>query len=145
MTNEETINNQARALWYIDMDWYQQNKRSLATLARDCLCPKCARQLTAERKDIPADTLLATIKDCCSHSPGFIDEGLPILESVFRLFLANGNQPLNLEELGRQLGERRSSDTYRTSTEILSRLLKKDEYYGLREVQDQSNQANALS
>ncbi|GAH99783.1 unnamed protein product, partial [marine sediment metagenome] len=48
---------------------------------------------------------------------------------------ANGNQPLDLEELGRQLSEWRGRDTYRTSAGILSRLLKSDQYYGLRQVQ----------
>jgi hypothetical protein len=60
---------------------------------------------------------------------------LPIMESVFRLFLANDNQALDLIELGRQLSERRGVDTYRTSVEILSRLLKYDKYYGIRPVE----------
>jgi hypothetical protein len=64
----------------------------------------------------------------------FITGQLPILESIFRLFLANGNQPLDLEELGRQLSEWRGGDTYRTSAEILSRLLASDQYYGLRQI-----------
>jgi len=61
---------------------------------------------------------------------------LPVLESIFRLFLANGNQPLELEELGKQLSEWRDGDTYRTSEEILSRLLLSDQYYGLRQISE---------
>jgi len=86
--------------------------------------------------EISSADLLSTIKNCCSKTPGFITGELPILECVFRLFLANGNQPLNLEELGRQLSERRGGDTYRTSAEILPRLLESDQYYGLRQVAD---------
>ena len=52
----------------------------------------------------------------------------------FRLFLVNGNQPLDLEELSKQLAEWRGGDTYRTSPEILSRLLDSSQYYGLRRV-----------
>ena len=44
-------------------------------------------------------------------------------ESIFRLYLAGDNQPLTLEELGRQLSEWRDGDIYTTSPEILSRLL----------------------
>ena len=63
---------------------------------------------------------------------GFIIGQLPILESISRFFLANGNQPLTLEELGEKLSERRGGDTSRTSEEILLRLLKSAQYYGLR-------------
>jgi len=55
---------------------------------------------------------------------------------VFRFFLANGNQPLDLEELGKQLNEQLEGDTYRTSAEVLSRLLSHDQYYGLRQVEE---------
>ena len=79
---------------------------------------------------------MSNIKDCCSRTPEFINDRLPILESVFRLFLANGNQPLDLEELGKRLNEWRGGDPYRTSPETLYRLLKNDRYYGLRPVPD---------
>ncbi len=128
---EDTGTNQVSPRWFIDLDWHQQSNCSFFALAQGCLCPKCRKRLKGE---ISADDLLKTIKDCCSKSPSFITGELPILESIFRLFLANGNQPLDLEELGRQLSEWRGGDTYRTSAEILSRLLRSDQYYGLRQV-----------
>jgi len=128
---EDISTNQASPRWFIDLDWYQQSNCSFFALAQGCLCPKCQERLKGE---ISAVDLLTTIKDCCSETPNFITGKLPILESIFRLFLANGNQPLDLEELGRQLSEWRGGDTYRTSTEILSRLLASDQYYGLRQI-----------
>ncbi len=125
---------QPKPRWFIDLDWYQQNNRSFSTLAQGYLCAKYHKQLNAEEKEISSDELLSTIKDCCGNNPDFITPKLPILESIFRLFLANGNQPSDLEELGKQLSERRRGDTYRTSVEILSRLLRNDRYYGLRPV-----------
>ena len=130
--NEDIAAEQVRPRWFIDLDWFQQNDRSFSALAQSCLCSECRERSKGE---ISAADLLTTIKDCCSKSPGFITTELPILECIFRLFLANGNQPLDLEELGRQLSEWRGRDTYRTSAEILSRLLKSDQYYGLRQVQ----------
>jgi len=130
--NEDIATEQVRPRWFIDLDWFQQNDRSFSALAQSCLCSECREKSKGE---ISAADLLTTIKDCCSKSPGFITTELPILECIFRLFLANGNQPLDLEELGRQLSEWRGRDTYRTSAEILSRLLKSDQYYGLRQVQ----------
>ncbi len=131
VNKENTSTNQTSPRWFIDLDWHQQNSRSFFVLAQDCLCPKCQERLTGE---ISAADLLTTIKDCCSKAPNFITGKLPILESIFRLFLANGNQPLDLEELGKQLSEWRGGDTYRTSAEILSRLLASDQYYGLRQI-----------
>ena len=117
--------------WFIDLGWYQQSNRSFFALAWSCLCPKCGEKLPEAAS---AADLVATIKGCCSRDPGIITRELPILESIFRLFLANGNQPLDLEELGRQLGEWRG-DTYRTSAEILPRLLRSDQHYGLRQAE----------
>ncbi len=139
---EEISTEQPKTHWFIDLDWYQQNNRSLSALSKSYLCPKCTKQLRAEEKEISVDKLLPAIKDCCSHEPGFITDQLPIMESAFRFFLANGNQPLDLEELSKQLSERRGGDTYRTSAEILTRLLENDQYYGLRQAKDQPDQAN---
>ena len=128
---EDTGTNQVSPRWFIDLDWHQQSNCSLFALAQGCLCPKCQERL---KREISTADLLTTIKDCCSKAPNFITGGLPILESIFRLFLANGNQPLDLEELGRQLSEWRGGDTYRTSVEILSRLLSSEQYYGLHQI-----------
>ena len=131
--NRENISiDQSSPRWFIDLDWLEQHNRSFLTLAQSCLCPKCRERLRGV--EIPAADLLSNIEDCCSKTPGFITDLLPILESVFRLFLASGNQPLDLEELGNKLREWRGGDTYRTSAEILSRLLNNGQYYGLRQV-----------
>ncbi|TET25604.1 MAG: hypothetical protein E3J67_03685 [Dehalococcoidia bacterium] len=100
------------------------------------MCASCREKLRADTTEIPADELLTAIRECCCRAPGFITHRLPVLESVFRLFLANNNQPLELEELGKQLGEWRGDDAYRTSTEVLARLLNSDRYYGLRPVKE---------
>jgi len=135
--NSEDINaNQTRPLWFIDLDWYPQNNRSFYNLVQGRLCPKCRQRLKAEGGEVAASDLLATIQDCCSGEEGFITGELPILESIFRLFLANGNQPLELEEMSEQLYKWRGGDTYRTSIEMLSRLLQSDKYYGLRQIID---------
>ena len=129
MTNDQPVGR-----WCIDLDWLEQNNRSFFALARGCLCPKCRERLEEGKGEISAADLLATIKDCCAKTPGFVTDRSPILESVFRLFLANGNQPLDLEELGRQLVERRGGAPQRTSAGVLSHLLRNERYYGLRPV-----------
>jgi hypothetical protein len=118
--------------WFIDLDWCEQNGRSFLILAQGCLCPRCREQL--KTGEISAAKLVATVRDCCSKLPGFITGELPILTIIFRLFLANGNEPLNLAELGRRLGEWWGGGTYPPSAEFLSRLLKDEWYYGIRRV-----------
>ena len=127
---EDTITEQVKSRWFIDLDWYQQSNRSFSTLAQHCSCPKYQERLK-EGEISPAD-LLTVIKNCCSQTPDFITDNLPILERIFRLFLANSNQPLDLEELGEQLREWHGG-IYPISTEVLSRLLGSDQYYGLRQ------------
>jgi hypothetical protein len=120
----------------VDVDWYHQNNRSFFLLANGYLYPDCREQLKSDDSEIPVADLLSAIKGCCSKTPDYITDRQPILESIFRLFLANGNKPLDVEELGKRLREWRDGDTYHTSVEILTRLLSRDRYYGLRQVQD---------
>ena len=136
MGEEEIVAEKPKTRWFIAQDWFQQNNRSISPLLQNYLCPKCAKKLSSGKKENSPDVLMAAIRDCCSHTPDFINEHLPVMESVFRTLLANGNQPLNLEELGEQLRERRGGDTYHSSPEILSRLLVNDHYYGFGQVQD---------
>lgn len=127
----ENINTeQITPRYFIDLDWYQQSNRSFTALAESRLCLKCKERLKAREKEVSPADLLTTIRDCCSKTPEFVTRELPILESIFRLFLANGNQSLDLEELGKQLTKWRG-DTYCTSAAILSHLLGNDQYYGL--------------
>lgn len=136
MDRGDIVPEQFTQRWSIDLDWYLLNKRSLFTLVQECLCPRCRKRLKVERGEVEASDLLATTKGCCSQKEGFITGELPILESIFRIFLANGNQPLQLDELRQQLGKWRGGDTSRTSVEVLSRLLHSDRYYGFRQVPD---------
>ena len=132
---EEASIEQEETRWAIDPDWFEANSRSLLALVKSSLCSKCRKRLDSGGKWGSLDDLMTAVRGCCSSEPGYINGELPIMESVFRLFLANGNQALDIIELGRQLSERRGVDTYRTSVEILSRLLKYDEYYGIRPVE----------
>jgi hypothetical protein len=134
---EDQINTEPiKTRWAIDLDWFQQNSRSIVVLLTDYLCPKCAKKLNIGEKEHPPEVLLNTIQKCCCQTTNFINDRLPILEGIFRLYLSNGNQPLDLDELGNQLSRLRGGDPYRTSPESLLRLLKNDRYYGLQETSD---------
>ena len=100
MDKEEINEEQPNTHWNIALDWFQQNNRSISALIQNYLCPKCTNQLNVTEKENPPDVLISAIQGCCSHVTGFITERLPILESVFRLFLAIATSPLVLEGWG---------------------------------------------
>ena len=134
MDIEDNNPEQGESRWFIDLEWIQSSNRSFSVVAQHCLCVMCRERLCIDEEEVPADEILATIKDCCSKEPDFITPGLPVFESIFRVFLANSNQPLNLQELDEQLIEWRAGNPYHTSIEVLSRLLENDRYYGLRRI-----------
>lgn len=115
--------------WFIDLDWFPRNNRSFLAITQDSLCPDCRQRLGTSPGDIAEANLLAAISGCCSKAPAFITSELPIRQSIFRLFLANGNQPLNLEQLSQELNEQRGG--YPTPPVALLRLLKSDDFYGI--------------
>ena len=59
---------------------------------------------------------------------------MPLLEMIFRLFLANGNKPLALEQIQEKLQQRLSDITEPRDLSIsrLKRIIEEDHYYGLR-------------
>ncbi len=139
-TIAETIQDEAAAerdnsRWAIDIAWLEERGRAFPAMAERCLCAKCRKRLRSEGGPVAIDDLLSAAKECCEHSGDYITGDLPIMESIFRLFLAEGNNPHDLIELGRRLSERRGVDTYRTSAEMLWRLLGNDRHYGIRRVE----------
>jgi len=73
------------------------------------------------------DALYHSIQTCCSLKPGYITPTTPIVESIFRTFVANGNQPLSIRELYELLDRR--------PPEVLLRILTAGPIYlGIRPV-----------
>ncbi len=128
---EDAVAGGTESRWFIDLEWYERSHRSFLTLAEHSLCPEC-RERMKEGK-LPAKKLLSAIKDCCAKTEGFIPDSLPLLEAVFRLFLANGNQPLNLGQMAEELSERRGGGFYPGLPQVLLRVLQNDRYYGMRQ------------
>jgi hypothetical protein len=71
------------------------------------------------------DAIWEAIRACCSFKPGYIAVDMPLLDSVFRTFLANGNTPLSVQELYERL-DRRPPET------ILRVLTKGRVYLGIK-------------
>lgn len=72
------------------------------------------------------DGLQHVLQVHCSKQPDYINDDLSLVDAVFRVFLANGNQPLTSEEL--------SAITGRPAERILSTISGLRVYQGLRPV-----------
>jgi hypothetical protein len=103
--------------FHIDFDWWRQNDRSWRVYLRNYLCPEHQQAFssldtgeevdwvdpeTAEVQRV--DGLQHILITHCAQQPTFITQQTTLVDSVFRLFLANGNNPLTPEELSEQLG-----------------------------------------
>ena len=64
---------------------------------------------------------------------------MPTLEAIFRIFLANGNQPMPLEHVREQLAEwcpGGGCQWLLVPIDQLERVIMSDTYYGLRQYTD---------
>jgi len=97
---------------HIDMDWWEEQGRNLRLIIYNRLCPDC-KALYSSYEDVEdvdwvddetaevtrVDALSHMLRTCCSTKPDYIIEEMPLVEAVFRVFLANGNTPLSPIEL----------------------------------------------
>jgi len=124
----------------IDFRWWEKENRNLRLYLKEFLCPEC-REAFGQNQDVTevdwvdpdtgevsrVDALYHSIQTCCSLKPGYITPTTPIVESIFRTFVANGNQPLSVRELYELLDRR--------PPEVLLRILTAGPIYlGIRPV-----------
>jgi hypothetical protein len=120
--------------------WWNRQNKDIRVFLQDILCAECRDSVgdlsenrivdmidpdTAEVQRV--DVMWEAIRACCSRKPGYITVDTPLLESIFRTFLANGNRPLSVRELHARLNKK--------PAETMLRLLTKGRVYlGLRPV-----------
>ncbi|MBI4301636.1 MAG: hypothetical protein HY664_03435 [Chloroflexi bacterium] len=150
-TKNMTEDNEPR--YHIDLNWYEENHRSFPLLAQGRMCSACQQKLgVEEEKQVPVvdaksgrvvfetrkvpygENPFLVIRDCCSKKGDYIISDMSLKEILFRIFLANANQPLTLEQIKERLKDWLNEATsYRDlSNRILQFLLDNDQYYGFR-------------
>ncbi len=127
--------------FHIDFDWWQQTDNDWRVYLAGLLCAQhkeafsgpAAHQVidwvdpkTAEVQQVDGVQHILIVH--CARQADFISPHITLVDSVFRLFLTNGNAPMTPEELGRALG--RSGDI------ILKTLSGGRVYRGMRPVQE---------
>ncbi len=103
--------------FHIDFEWWSQNDRSWRIYLRGYLSPEDQAAFSetdeVELVDlVDPDTAEVQQVDGLQHllisqyaqRPDFITETTSMVESIFRLLLANGNNPMSAEELAERLG-----------------------------------------
>lgn len=98
--------------FHVDYTWWEQKGLHIGVELRTHLCQE-HRAVFSEHFDTEkidwvdektgqvrqVDGLQHVLQVHCSKQPDYIDENLPLVDTVFRVFLANGNTPLNCREL----------------------------------------------
>ncbi len=112
--------------FHIDYKTWDRADRELLVYLRSHLCPVHQESYSESESDIVVDyvdpdsaevTRLAGIQHIlvshCSRQADYINPATPLVNAVFRVFLANNNTPLTVQELG-QILDRRSDTILRT-------------------------------
>lgn len=141
--------------YHIDTDWYGRNNKSLETMAQSRMCSACRKKLGTEieervpvvdqksgrvafemRKVRFGSNPFVVFRDCCAKQQDFIVATTPLAEAVFRLFLANANQPLTVEDIISRLEEwaNYAQHGHYLNAQLVKRLLDHDRQYGIKPI-----------
>ena len=133
----------AKTLFHIDFDWWKQNERDWHVFLRSLLCQEHQEAFatieegdmidwidpeTAEVKQV--DGVQHALMSHCAMLPEFVGEHTAIVEAIFRTFIANGNQPISVDDLAKRLGK--------SSHVILKTIAGPRVYRGLRPILTQT-------
>ncbi|MBI2939898.1 MAG: hypothetical protein HYY04_05615 [Chloroflexi bacterium] len=142
--------------YFIDLQWYTQNNRSFQAMAQQRLCPACKAKLGTEvqervptvdpktgrvvfeMRNVPyASNPMTVVRSCCSKERSYVTAETPVAEALFRVFLANSNQPISAEQIREQLSNYISlaDRPHGYSPELIERIIANDRFYGLRAFQ----------
>lgn len=110
----------------IDFDWWKKNDRDWRVYLRSFLCAEHqAMYKTVDNNEIidwvdpktgeitQVDGLFHILMTHCAKEESFLNNRMALVDSVFRILLANGNQPMTPKELGERL-KRPASTILRT-------------------------------
>lgn len=106
--------------FHIDMGWWQENKRDIRVYLKDMLCDLCKEEYASAKHGVEeidwvdeqtgevtrVDWLWHSLRTCCSTRSDYITPNTPIIDAVFRTFLANGNEPLSAQEIYERIDRR---------------------------------------
>jgi hypothetical protein len=127
--------------FHIDFGWWDRESREFRVYLLSHLCSEHQAAFTDYASDELMDTVDAetgevqqvdglqyTLRTHCALLPEFVTPQTSLVDAVFRVFLANGNQPLTPEELAEKIKRPGQATT------ILRTLAGQRIYKGLRPI-----------
>lgn len=102
----------------VDLDWWKSQDRNWRNSLVTFMCPThqgVFAQFTDEQEmDLVnpetgvvtrGDGLIQTLVDHCARQEGFITANAPLVDTIFKVFIVNRNEPLNAIELAERVGK----------------------------------------
>jgi len=124
--------------FHIDFDWWEKSGLDFRLYLRNQLCDDCKARFPSHRHTemvdwIDPDTaevkrtdaLWQCLRTVCARKSDYINNNLPLASAVFRLFLANNNEPLSPAEMHNLI-------PWKLPDVILRTLTGGDTYMGIR-------------
>lgn len=140
--------------YFVDTTWFDENNLSFQDMVQDRMCESCREKLGTESEErvttidpktrrvsfeftkVPyGANPVSVIREDCAKRRDFITPEMPTLEAIFRIYLANGNQPMPLTHVREQLAEwcpGGGCQWLLVPLDQLERVILADTYYGLR-------------
>jgi hypothetical protein len=140
--------------YYIDTTWFDENGLSFDDIVQARMCEACRQRIGEEVEDRQpvfdrkagrmrfevrqmryGSNPIKVIRECCSRKKNFILPDMSTLEAMFRIYLANGNQPMPLAHVREQLQEwcpGGGCQWVLLTDDQMERVIAADRYYGLR-------------
>jgi len=102
--------------YQIDYDWWERSGKDLNIFLRSILCDMHRERFedldadmmvdhvdpdTAEVRQVPG--IMHTLITHCSQQDDYITPQTSLVNAIFRLFIANGNAPLSINEISEEL------------------------------------------
>ena len=125
--------------FHIDFDWWKSQDRNWRNSLITFFCPTHIEAFDGhvDEQDMDlvdpetgevtqGDALIFTLINHCAKQDDFITANAPLVDTIFKVFLANNNQPLDSEEL--------SQITHKPANTILSTIGSSRVYKGIRPV-----------
>ena len=123
--------------FHIDFDWWKNHDHNWRIFLHSCLCQEHQEAFSVEDNNVmidwvdpetaevkSVDGLQHTLMNHCAKLEDFLTSQTTIVNSVFRIFLSNGNSPLSANQL--------SSITGKSAVTILRTLTGPQVYKGIR-------------
>ncbi|HQC63587.1 MAG TPA: hypothetical protein PK459_00640 [Anaerolineaceae bacterium] len=103
--------------FHIDFDWWKKQDRNWRNALESFLCEEHqpffssaegitdADLIDPETGEVSqGDPLIDILTNHCAKQEGFLSPSGPLVDSIFKVFLVNNNQPLNSKELAEITG-----------------------------------------